>query len=160
MMHMTFDLGTILSMLGLAGYVIAGVFAFRGQWDKSSKNKDAEADALSDKLIQRLQQTVDQSEKSVATLSAKLEQTTKELHQMQGRNQVLESLFNGSENSIMAFLKQAPVLVKMTGESNQLAKDTSASIDHLASTFAKFIDNLQPILIHIEQNSKAPAGVE
>lgn len=157
-MHL--DINTVLSLLGLGGYIIGGVFALRGQWDKASKAKDAQADELGDKLIQRLQQTVDQYGKDNAALAQKLDQTTKELHQMQGRNQVLEELFNGSESSIMAFLKQAPKLMQIADENNNLAKDTNTAIEHMAATFAKFIDNLQPILIHIEEGTRAQKEVQ
>lgn len=124
----------------ILGWGVAGVFVFMGFFGQNSKQRKEESDKLADGLIQRLKETVDQQGKDNLALSAKLDQTTKELHIMQGRNSVLEGLFNGSENSIMAFLKQAPELLQVAQQNHELAQSTNAAIGRLAEAMTSLVE--------------------
>lgn len=151
----------LLGAVALSGYVVAGVFAFRGQWDAASKQKREEADKLADGLITRLQQTVEQQSKDLETMKGEMDRHTKErnaevqqlrddLKHLQGRNSVLEDLFKGRDPAMQSFFKDAPKLFDMAETNHGLINETNAEIKNLAQTLAKFVDAIQPVLIHAE----------
>ena len=136
-----FSAETLGILAGVAGWLVAGVFTFIGLFSTQSKSNRADDDNIATNLINNLKSTVDQLKEDKDTMSAKLDETTRQLHLMQGRNSVLESLFNGNENSILAFLKQAPDMMAFAQENNALAKSNleattslTASIDNLVKS--------------------------
>jgi outer membrane murein-binding lipoprotein Lpp len=160
----------LLGAVAVSGYVIAGVFALRGQWDTAAKQKRSEADELSDKLIERLQQTVDQQSKDLENMRVAMEKHTSErnkevqtlrddLKHLQGRNGVLEDLFRGRDPAMQAFLKDAPTLMEIARENNGLARETGQGLQKLEATLSRFVDNLSPLLIHLELKKPETAGV-
>lgn len=124
--------------------MIAGVLGVYGLFNMQARSRRADDDSVSANLINNLKSTVDQMKEQNAIQAVKLEQTTKELHQMQGRNTVLEQLFNGQEGSIMAFLKQAPALVKITEENNAMAKRNADDIGKLTKAVELLVGVLKP----------------
>lgn len=139
-----FSAETLGILAGVAGWLVAGVFTFIGLFSTQSKANRVDDDSVASNLINNLKLTVDQLKEDKDAMSTKLDNTTKELHQMQGRNSVLEGLFNGSENSILAFLKQAPEIMNFAHENNTLAKSNleavtslTASIDNLIKSMTK-----------------------
>lgn len=157
----TIDIGTILSILGFAGYVVAGIFAFRGQWDTASKTKQSEERQLSDDLIKRLQQTVDQQAKDLEKMRDDMKEHTRvrdlevkdlrdKVKHLEGRNGVLEDLFRGRDPAMQTFLRDAPKLIEIAHANNALAKENSDALTHLTTTIASFVDTLQPLLLKLE----------
>ena len=147
---MDISLDVILAILGLGGYVFAGIFAFRGQWDKKTKEKQEEDRKLSDNLIQRLQQTVDQQVKDMDEMKRQMASQRDEIKHFQGRNAVLEELFKGRDPAMQNFLKDAPNLMDIARENNGLARENMQGLKKLEDTLAKFVNTLQPLLIHLE----------
>lgn len=131
-------IGELITLIVVAGS--AAWYAFFNQ----RKSQQATDDDIASKLINNLKLTVDQQEKTIGGLTTKLDTTTKELHQMQGRNTVLEQLFNGSEGSILSFLKEAPKLTLIAEENNALAKKTSNDIKSLIASIDRLVTVLAP----------------
>lgn len=127
-----------------AGYVIAGALALYGLVSRQGSQVREDNMKISQNLIENLKTTVDQQKETIATTNTKLDQTTKELHQMQGRNSVLESLFNGNENSILAFLKQTPVLMEIAHENKEFSKANSEAITGLTLVIKDMVDKITP----------------
>lgn len=158
-----------LTVLGFGGYALVGLLAILGYFKKGSDDRRSEETKLADGLITRLQQTVDQNAKDMLKMQADMEKHTKDrdeqirklsddLKHMQGRNSVLEDLFKGRDPAMQAFLKDAPSLIGIARENNGLAKEMAQGLGSLESTLAKFVDTLQPILIHFELKKPATAG--
>lgn len=131
-------IGELITVIVVAGS--AAWYAFFSQ----KRSQQATDDDVATKLINNLKLTVDQQEKTIGGLTTKLDTTTKELHQMQGRNTVLEQLFNGSEGSILSFLKEAPKLTLIAEENNALAKETSNDIKSLIASIDRLVTVLAP----------------
>ncbi len=134
------------SVVTFGGYGIAGIFALVQMYSKSNQKRVSDNDQTATNLINNLKTTVDLQEKAIKENKALLDKTTKELHQMEGRNSVLESLFNGSENSILAFLKQAPVLMDIAKENHELATANNKAITDLTNTMNNFLLHIMPLM--------------
>lgn len=139
---MPFDIATIAAILDIVAVIGAAGAAAWYAFNNQKSTLRAADDTVSSNLIQNLKTTTDLQEKTIGQLSLKLDTTTKELHQMQGRNEMLEKLFNGSEGSILAFLKEAPKLVRIADENNALAKSTNDEIKHLTTELRALVGAL------------------
>lgn len=151
----------IVAILEIAGFAVMGILVFTGAFSGKTRERRTEADDLSDKLITRLQQTVDQQAKDLDKMREDMNEHTKardaevkelrdQLKHLQGRNGVLEDLFKGRDPQMQMFLKDAPELMTIARANNSLAKENSEAITHLTQKLAQFIDTLQPLLIHFE----------
>lgn len=128
---MSIDLGTVASIVDIVGVITAALAAgWYAVWGQK-KSQSAENDAVSKNLIDNLQKSLDLTNSDLRATSTKLDQTTKELHIMQGQNEVLKELFGGNENSIMAFVKSAPELIKMTQENGRMLSELTQAITAL-----------------------------
>lgn len=133
----------INTFVAIGGYAIAGGLAIFGVANKAWRQRRTEDDGVTQNLISNLQATVTLQEKTIGDLRTTLNQTTKEMHQMQGRNSVLEGLFNGSENSIMAFLKQAPELMTIARQNNAIGTNTEKQIGELTKAIGDLVAELR-----------------
>lgn len=131
-----------LPYLEAAGWVVAGILVVIGLFNRQTKQNRKDDDETASNLISNLKTTVDLQEKTINSLNAKMEITNKELHQMQGRNSVLESLFNGNENSILAFLKQAPKLLEIAEDNNKLTKENFTATTNLTTAIAELVKKM------------------
>lgn len=138
------DFSHLPTYIELAGAAIVGGLAVFGLFNTTMRGRRSEDSSVATNLINNLQTSLNLTESNLKATNVKLEQTTKELHQMQGRNQVLEALFNGQEGSIMAFLKQAPVLVRIAEENNAMAKQNTKDISDLTSSIKLLVGAMQP----------------
>ena len=135
---MQLDLQTIGAILEITAVIVgilgAAWYAFFG----AKNNQEAQGQAVSRNLIDNLQTSLDLT-------NVKLETTTKELHQMQGRNSVLEDLFKGNEGSIISTLKMIPELVASIRDSNAIAKSNADSVAKMATGIAELVGALAPL---------------
>lgn len=132
------------SLLEYGGYIVAGILVVLGIFGVQVRQRRAEDDDVSTKLITNLQASLTLTEKNLKETNVKLDETTKQLHLMQGRNTVLEELFNGSENSILSFLKQAPELVLFAKENHTLSQKNAEDISALTSSIQDLVKALTP----------------
>ena len=131
-------------LLEYGGYIIAGVLVVLGMFGVQVRQRRGENDTVASNLITNLQTSLDLTEKNLKETNVKLDETTKQLHLMQGRNTVLEQLFNGSEGSIISFLKQTPELQRIAEENNALAKATSQEVRALTASIDRLVSVLTP----------------
>lgn len=135
---------TFTTLITIVGWMIAGGLAIFGVLNKQWRAREDEADSVAQRLIENLEATVDQQERTINKQAELLEATRKEMHQMQGRNTVLEELFNGSENSILSFLKQTPELMKIARENHTYNKTNSEEIGKLTVAVEQLVEALRP----------------
>lgn len=158
-----------MQALGIGGYFVVGLFVFLGYFKRSTDDRRSEADKLADGLITRLQQTVDQQAKDMTALQEQMNKHTvqrdaeiKDLRgkvdHLTGRNGVLEDLFKGRDPAMQTFLKEAPTLITIARENNGLAKEMADGLGSLENTLMKFVDTLQPLLIHLELKKSQIVG--
>lgn len=141
-MHL--DLGTVLTILNLIALVVGGATAAWFAFFNQRGTQRASDDAVASNLISNLQSSLTLTENTLKATNDKLDKTTMELHQMQGRNTVLEQLFNGSEGSILSFLKQAPELMRIANENHQLAKSNSEDLGKLTAAINLLVTAMTP----------------
>jgi hypothetical protein len=122
----------------VVGALAAGWYAFFG----AKKNQQASDNAVSQNLISNLQTSLDLTKSDLRETNAKLEVTTADLHRMQGRNSVLESLFNGNEGSIVSTLKMVPELVAAIREANAISKANADSVGKMAAGITELVGAL------------------
>lgn len=148
------------TLLGFAGYILLGVFAFVGYFKKDTSALVEEADQVRQKLISSLKDTVDQQDRTLKKMQEDMEKHTEKrdlevkdlrdkLHNLTGRNAVLEDLFKGRDPAMQSFLKDAPTLITIAHENNQLGKSTAESVKRMA-------DALASLMQHIEGPTPAP----
>jgi hypothetical protein len=118
----------------LAGAFVVGGIAVFGVLNTTLRGRRAEDDIVAQNLIKNLQTTVQVQKEALETTNARLDQTTKELHIMQGRKEVLEQLFNGNESSIISFLRMVPDLVALTKSTNEAVASLAESIKELVGS--------------------------
>jgi hypothetical protein len=123
----------------LVGAIAAGWYAFFG----AKKNQQASDNAVSQNLIQNLQTSLDLTKSDLRDTNTKLEATTADLHRMQGRNSVLEGLFNGNEGSIVSTLKLVPELVAAIKEANSVSKANADSVGKMAAGITDLVTALR-----------------
>lgn len=159
-----------IAILGFGGYAIVGALVVLGFFKKDDSRR-TESDSIADTLINRLQQTVEQQTKDIARMQFDMDRHTKdrdeqirklsdELQHMKGRNSVLEDLFKGRDPAMQAFLKDAPALFDVAKENNGLAREMAQGLGSLEGTLSRFIETLQPILIHLEINKTPKTGLQ
>lgn len=140
----------LIGLLAVVGWTIAGFFVVMGIFGSKNSERRRESDVLADGLIQRLKETVEQQSKDIAELQTQMVNQQAELNHVKGRNAVLEDLFKGRDPSMQQFLSDAPTLMEIARENNGLAKEMGNGLSKLEGTLARFIDTLQPALIHAE----------
>lgn len=151
-----------MSILGIGGYFIVGLFVFLGLFKKNKDERAKQADNIADTLIARLQERVKQLEEDMAEHTKMRDDQIQKLQStvdhLTGRNAVLEELFKGRDPAMQTFLKEAPTLITIARENNGLAKEVSQGLTSLENTLMKFVDTLQPLLIHLELKKPEIAG--
>lgn len=138
------NLTTALSVLAIAG---VGVFAFIGWFGKQKDGRQQESDALADTLINRLKEQVAQMQTDIdahtVTRDAEIKELRTRVDHLTGRNSMLEDLFKGRDPLMQDFYKKAPDLIEGVRKNGE-------DMRKLEQTLTKFVDALQPVLVHIE----------
>jgi len=135
---------TLTNIVMFGGYIIAGVLVVLGMFGMQVRQRRGESDTVASTLINNLQASLKLTEDNLKTTMGRLDTTTKELHQMQGRNTVLEQLFNGSEGSILSFLKQAPELMRVAKENHEISQTNAAELKQLTTSINLLVTALTP----------------
>lgn len=126
----------------IGGWVVAGIFVVLGFFGRGEASRRAENDKLADSVISRQKEDNEQKGKQIAALTIDLEQTKKDLHQLQGRNTLLEELFKGRDPAMQTFLATAPRLIQIAEDNNNLAKATNASVGQMATALTELMTRL------------------
>lgn len=152
-----------LTVLGLGGYAVFGVMTFTGFFKKDDSRRK-ESDTIADTLISRLQAQVTQMQKDMdehaVMRDTEIKTLRSQVDHLSGRNSVLEDLFKGRDPAMQVFFKDAPKLFDIAHENNGLAKENAQAIQNLTGTMAKFVDTLQPLLIHLELSPRTAGAVQ
>lgn len=147
-----------LAALGFGGYVIIGGLALLGYFRKDD-SRQAQSNQVADGLIDRLQKTVDQNGKDMTAMSARIDDQQKEIHQLQGSNDAYLKIITLRDPATAKVFEEAPAIYAIVRETNGDVKAAASSLDELTQTLSRFIDALQPVLIHLELSKPSPAGV-
>jgi hypothetical protein len=136
---MTIDLQTVAAIIDIAGVFAAACAAAWYAFFNQKGNQRAADDVVAKNLIDNLQKSLDLTTSDLKATNVKLDQTTKELHIMQGKNEVLQDLFGGNENSIMAFVKAAPELITMTKQNSDMLAELARAVTTLVKALPSVI---------------------
>ena len=135
------------------GWVLAGAFALLGMFNSKQRERRRDDDITAANLINTLKTTVDIQEKAIAKMRTDMEEHTRQrdveikelrdkVHNLSGRNGVLEDLFKGRDPGMQNFLKEAPMLMDIARENNGLAKETSKALVNLTNTIEHLVSRL------------------
>lgn len=116
-------------------------------------------DGADDRLIGILKQTVDALEKkvddqkiehdsTVLTLTKKIDDLTKKVDDLERENETLVHVLQGRDKATLEFQKQMLEAVKISMETNGLAKETSQKVGELVDVMMKHLEV-------VEKNQKA-----
>lgn len=144
--------GAITIILTIGGWIIAGVLAVVGVFNKQSRERRREDEDVASNLIKNLQTTVEVQEKTIAKMQETMEKHTKERNEemqklrdqmthISGRNSMLEDLFKGRDPQMQAFLKEAPMLVEIIKADHELIEENTKMLTALGSAMSKFADS-------------------
>ena len=143
----------ILSHLNLAGWVVAGGFGLYGIFNKKQRERRIDDDQTASNLITNLKTSLDIQEKTITKMQSDMEMHSKardvqikelseKVHNLTGRNGILEDLFKGRDPAMQNFLKDAPILMTIAHENNGLAKETSGALVNLTQTIQSLVERL------------------
>ena len=116
------------------GWIIAGALALAGVFNAKFRERRRESDETATNLINNLRTTVEVQEKSIAKMQHDMDEHTKQrdieikdlrdkVHNLSGRNSVLEDLFKGRDPAMQLFLKDAPNLMTIARQNNILISE-------------------------------------
>lgn len=141
------NITTVASVLAIA---IVGALYFFGWLGGKENDRRKEADDVADTLINRLKEQVSQMATDMAEHTRSRDAEIKDLRtrvdHLTGRNSMLEDLFKGRDPLMQDFYKKAPKLIESVAKNGE-------DLRKLEQTLAKFVDTLQPVLIHIEEKA-------
>lgn len=150
---MDFFTGAFATLITLGGYAMAAILFIVAQFDKARREREQADDATASRLITNLKTTTELQEKEMERMRGEMASHKKErdeeikgltekVNHMGGRNAVLEDLFKGRDPAMQVFLKDAPTLIALTKETNELAKGGNKSLDALTATLTRFVEAL------------------
>lgn len=145
---------SIEMILTIGGYLLAGIVALFGYMNPMWRQRHTEADEVSDRLVNNLKLTVEAQEKSMEKMQkemaehsrrrdAEIKELNQKVHELQGRNGVLEDLFKGRDPSMKAFFEEAPQILVIAKENNELVKNTNLQVGNLAQAIEGLVKELK-----------------
>lgn len=141
-----FNWQTFLTIGGALGWIIAGVLAVIGMFNKQSRDRRTQDDQTAANLINNLKTTVDLQEKQLATMSTEKVAQGKEIANLQGQLTVVNKLLENRDPQVQAFLKEVPILVTAINESNVHSKSNQEAVINLTNMMADFLKKVTPHL--------------
>lgn len=151
----------IIAIIEILGFVVMGLFVFTGIFGSKNNERRTEADRIASELIERLKEKVEQLEQDMTEhtqqrdielkdMTERLEAHQKEIHQLQGSNDAYLKILTLRDPAAQKVFSEAPAIFEIAKENNQLSRNNGESIIKLTNTLNQFIENLRPILIHLE----------
>lgn len=141
---------TIGNFVMFGGYVIAGMLMILGMFGMQVRQRRDDGEKLTQNLISNYRLTVEQQEQKIKDLNEKEVAQGKEIAHLQGQVKVLTDILQGRDPEQMAVFRDLPQAIVVAKDSNAQSHKNGAAIERLTETFEKFINTLQPILMHIE----------
>lgn len=142
----------------MGGWIIAGVLAVVGVFNKQSRERRKEDESVASNLIKNLQTTAEIQQKEIEKMkedaSAHSKERDKEVQALRedlkhlgGRNSMLEDLFKGRDPQMQAFLSEVPLLMEITKKDHELIEQGSKSLTVLVEAMTQFLESHTPIKV-------------
>lgn len=126
---------TLTAIATAAGWILAGILAVIGVFDRATRQQRKDDDDTASNLIQNLKTTTELQEKEITTLRAKEVEQGKEIAHLQGQMKVLSEILQGRDPDMQEHI--------------ELGRNNAEVLANLAQTMSTFIETLQPVLVHI-----------
>lgn len=138
------------------GIIIAGIFAFMGQWDKRSKEKQEAQDKGEDRLITILEKTVKELETKVNKQSADIETLGKRITELEEENKTLVKVLQGRDEQTQKFYEKGFEAMNKMDKMLPIVEDIKIMVDGKNKTIDKFIDLMQNNTNKVVEAAKIP----
>lgn len=143
-----------MALLGIGGYVVAGIFAFYGFFNKSSNDRRKENENLTSDLIKNLDRKVleqinelnllrNQIKDHALERESQVRVLQDEMKSLIGKNELLEKLFQGRDPTQQEMLKEVPEMFAIARENHQYSKANNAALVNLTKVITEFIETLK-----------------
>jgi uncharacterized coiled-coil protein SlyX len=136
---MDFSQFTILNIIELAGWVVAGALALFGVYNRQKKSRETEDDRVASNLIANLRATTDLQEKELEKLRAKEVEQGKQIAHLEGQVKVLSEILQGRDPATKDIMSKIPEIYKVGVHNTE-------SIEKLTKTMSEFMEKLTNIL--------------
>lgn len=125
-------LGIIISAGVILTGVVLGILYIAGIWKKGKDGED-------DRLINILKETVDALEIKVNKQTDDIEQLTKKVDELEKENTTLIRVLQGRDDATLTFQQQMLDTIKISMETNGLAKETSTKLSQLIDVMSEHL---------------------
>lgn len=149
----------LVAVLEMLGFAVLGVLVFMGFFGSKNNDRRAESDTLADGLINRLKQTVEQQTADIASMTTRMDDQQKEIHVLQGKNEAYLQILTLRDPAATKVFEAAPEIHRIIRETAVATKHNGDAMQDLTKTLSRFIDTLQPLLIHLELAKPSTVGV-
>lgn len=134
------ELGTLVAIvLGISGYVVAGVLYVIGLFDKQRQDRIRADDTTATNLINNLRATTELQEKEIGQLRAEKIEQGREIAHLQGQIKTLTEVMQGRDPAMQSFLRDAPSLMQIVRENNDLSKTSAEALTKLTTAMTAFL---------------------
>ena len=133
----------LTSIVTYGGYILAGVFVALGMFGVQFRQRRNDNNEVTQNLIANYKLTVDEQDKKIKLSQEREIEQGKEIAHLQGQVKVLSDILQGRDPSMVAFLKDAPVLITIARENNGLAKANSEAITMLTKTISDLVGEMR-----------------
>lgn len=149
---MIIELNTIQGWLAVVTFVVVGGVAIYGIFDKArrerTKQVEDQADQAGSKLVNILQETVDELDKKVTEQSRQIVTLEKKVGDLEKTNEDLTKVLQGRDQQTQDFYKQSAEARMLITETHTLVKSTTEQITKVAALMEGFMKATQTILNH------------
>lgn len=114
--------------LSFISFPLLGFFALSGLWDQQRKDRQAQAHAISEELIDKLQEKVEFLEKMIEEQSTQMSQMREEILKISTENSTYKALIQGQDLESIEFRKKAEKAMQLGEKTDQLVRENKAEL--------------------------------
>lgn len=135
---------TIIGWATTIGFIVTGIFALITLFDRGRKQKQDDTDRADDRLINLVKETNVELEKKVKVLQDSDVEKGNLISKLQGKNELLEKIFQGRDDQTQQFQKQGFEAMKKTEIVIKEMVGINKNIERLAEVIERHLESFTP----------------
>lgn len=136
--------GVIVSIGGILAVVIIGIMYVIGLWKGKKDQQDDRLIKILEDTVKALEKKVNdqkkESDETVSKLSKKIDDLTNKVDELERENKTLVDVLQGRDKATIDFQKQMLETVRLSIETNGLAKQTSDRLEKLIGLMTEHLE--------------------